>query len=185
MEKYTTHKEMMVRETQQIDMETGAISTEQEIYYKAFVPSQNFVKVYLSTMLEALGLISNSKQLDVVLFLAQNTNPITNQFVGSQQIIAKHCNTTRQTVAIALKKLITHNFLKPLGNGAKNVYMVNPNLIVKGNETHKRVLIDLYSSNDILETQIIDVKSIKEREIELEKKDKQNLLDTIEKNKEK
>ena len=59
-----------------------------DVYIEKEVSSQNFWKIWLGDILTVLGIISNSKQLDVVLYIMENIRPSDNLFVGSYDKMA-------------------------------------------------------------------------------------------------
>ena len=69
-----------------VNTETGEVS---DIYIQKDVSSQNFWKIWLSDILTVLGIISNSKQLDVVLYVMAHIKQSDNTFVGSYDKIAR------------------------------------------------------------------------------------------------
>ena len=119
-----------------VNTETGEVS---EIYIEKEVSSQNFWKIWLSDILTILGIISNSKQLDVVLYIMQNIKQSDNSFIGSYDRIAQGANVSKRTVITTMKKLLETGFLMRVQNG---VYTVNAKYIVKGNENKRRMIID-------------------------------------------
>ena len=80
-----------------IDVETGVSIWVDQITKRAY-GSKNFWKVYLMDFLTVLGII-DSKQLDVFIYIAENTNQSTNQFIGTYDKIAKDVNVSRPTIA--------------------------------------------------------------------------------------
>ncbi|MET1123533.1 replication/maintenance protein RepL, partial [Priestia megaterium] len=51
------------------------------------------------------------------------------------------------TVATIMKKLQENNFIKKKQNG---VYIVNPNIMMKGNDTKRQILLSYYEENEPL-----------------------------------
>lgn len=131
-----------------INTSTGEVC---DVYIEKEVSSQNFWKIWLSDILTVLGIISNSKQLDVVLFIMENMKQSDNSFVGTHESIAKRSGVSKRTVATTMKKLLETGFLKRVQNG---LYSVNAKYIVKGNENKRRMIIDYqntlepYNKND-------------------------------------
>ena len=58
--------------------------------------------------LTVLGII-DSKQLDIFIYIAENTNQSNNIFMGTYKKIAKDCNASETTISKIMKKLI-YNF---------------------------------------------------------------------------
>lgn len=126
-----------------IDANTG-----EEVYLdqinKISYGSKNFWKCYLMDFLTVLGII-NSKQLDVFIFIVENTNPATNMFVGTYDHIAKQTHVSRPTIATIMKKLQEAGLIKKVQNG---LWLVNPNLLMKGGEHKRQILLSYYESED-------------------------------------
>jgi len=93
--------------------------------------------------MSVLGII-DSKQLDIFIYIAENTNPSTNTFIGTYKKISKDVNVSQPTISTIMKKLQANNFIKKIQNG---VWFVNPNIIMKGND-HKRQILLSYFEND-------------------------------------
>ena len=62
--------------------EDGNEGTQTEIYKKTYGTKQ-FWRVWLGDLLSALGLINNSKQLDVVFHVLEHTDPANNLYIGT------------------------------------------------------------------------------------------------------
>ena len=90
-----------------------------------------------------LGII-DSKQLDIFIYIAENTNPSNNIFMGTYTKIMKDVGCSSATVSKIMKKLQANNFIKKIQNGA---WFVNPNIMMKGND-HKRQILLSYFEND-------------------------------------
>ena len=131
-----------------INTSTGEVC---DVYIEKEVNSQNFWKIWLSDILTVLGIISNSKQLDVMLFIMANVKQSDNTFVGTHENIAKRSGVSKRTVATTMKKLLETGFLMKIQNG---LYSVNAKYLVKGNENKRRMIIDYqntlepYNKND-------------------------------------
>lgn len=126
-----------------VDTATGETIFVDQITKRVYGTKQ-FWKVYLMDFLTVLGII-DSKQLDIFLYIVENTNQATNTFIGSQRKIATDTNSSLQTVSTIMKKLQNANFVKKVQNG---VYMVNPNLLMKGNDHKRQVLLSYYESEE-------------------------------------
>ena len=107
------------------------------------VSSQNFWKIWLSDILTIMGIISNSKQLDVVLYIMQHIKQSDNTFIGTYGEVAKKTGISEKTVATAFRTLLKNDFLRKIHSG---VYQVNPKYIVKGNENKRRMIINYYNT---------------------------------------
>lgn len=126
-----------------IDRKTGEIIYVDDIS-KRVHGQKNFWKCYLMDFLSVLGII-DSKQLDIFVYIAENTNSSTNVFIGTYKEISEATGTCRQTVATIMKKLQAANFVKKKMNG---VWAVNPNILMKGNENKRQILLSYYRDDD-------------------------------------
>ena len=101
-----------------------------------------FWKCYLMDFMQILGIIE-SRQLDVLVYVLEHTNQSTNMFIGTQRKIADSLNCSIGTVETTFKKLIHKtNCLTKVSNG---VYAVNPNILVKGNDKKRGLLIEYHN----------------------------------------
>ena len=125
-----------------LDQETGEIIVVDQIS-KRIYGQKNFWKMYLMDFMSVLGII-DSKQLDIFIYIAENTNRSTNTFMGTYKKISKDVNVSQPTISTIMKKLQANNFIKKVQNG---VWFVNPNIIMKGND-HKRQILLSYFEND-------------------------------------
>lgn len=124
-----------------IDADTGERVEFQEVL-KPYHGTRHFWKVYLSDFMAILGIL-DSKQLDVMIYICEHTNPADNIFYSTHRGIAKEIGVSKDTVTKVLGKLQKHYFLTKVQNG---VYRVNPNKIVKGDEAKKRLLVSYYDA---------------------------------------
>ena len=125
-----------------IDADTGEQIFVDQITKRVY-GSKNFWKMYLMDFLTVLGII-DSKQLDVFIYIVENTNQSNNIFVGTYDKIAKDVGVCRQTIAKIMKKLQDNNFIKRIQNGA---WIVNPNILMKGNDNKRQILLSYYQSD--------------------------------------
>ena len=132
----TKKKELM-------DTETGEIIQVDQITKRVYGTKQ-FWKVYLMDFLMVLGII-DSKQLDVFIHIAQNTNPTDNMFVGTYSDISKAVNVSQGTIAKIMKKLQDNKFIRMRHRG---VWYVNPNILMKGNDTKRQILLSYFESEE-------------------------------------
>lgn len=129
-----------------VDQETGEIIEVNQITKRAY-GQKNFWKVYLLDFLQVLGILE-SKQLDVLIYILENTNSSTNTFIGTHKKIAEKTNTSRDTIHRTFKKLQENKFLIKVQNG---VYQVSPLIMMKGNEHKKQILLNYYCDDKPLE----------------------------------
>ena len=126
-----------------IDQETGEILQVDQITKRSYGQKQ-FWKVYLMDFMQVLGVLE-SKQLDVLIYILENTNSSTNTFIGTYDKIVEKTNVSRKTVYNTLKKLQDNKFLEKIQNG---VYQVSPAILMKGNENKKQILINYYKDDE-------------------------------------
>ena len=125
-----------------IDQETGEVIEVDQVTKRAY-GQKNFWKVYLLDFLQVLGILE-SKQLDVLIYVLENTNSSNNTFIGTHKKIAEKTNTSRDTIHRTFKKLQDNNFLNKIQNG---VYQVSPLIMMKGSEHKKQLLLNYYCEN--------------------------------------
>lgn len=124
-----------------IDTETGEQIFVDQITKRVY-GSKNFWKMYLMDFLMVLGII-DSRQVDIFIYIVENTNPSNNIFLGTYKHIAKELSVGESTIARIMKKLQENNFIKRIQNGA---WAVNPNILMKGNDQKRQILLSYYES---------------------------------------
>ena len=107
-----------------MDTKTGELMHVDQIT-KMVYGSKNFWKCYLMDFLSVLG-IMDSKQVDIFIYIVENTNQSNNVFLGTYDKIAKDVGVSRPTIAKIMKKLQENNFIKRMQAGA---WLVNPNIL--------------------------------------------------------
>ncbi len=122
---------------------TGEMIYVDQITKRAY-GSKNFWKVYLMDFLTVLGII-DSKQLDIFIYIVENTNQSNNVFLGTYQHISEQTGCSSRTIAKIMKKLQENNFIKRIQNGA---WLVNPNILMKGNDHKRQILLSYYESDE-------------------------------------
>lgn len=126
-----------------LDVETGEQIFVDQITKRVY-GTKNFWKCYLIDFLTVLGII-DSKQLDIFIYIVENTNQNNNLFIGTYKKISEDVGVCRQTIATIMKKLQENNFIKKVQNG---VWLVNPNILMKGNDTKRQILLSYYESEE-------------------------------------
>ena len=126
-----------------VDVDTGENVVVDQITKRVY-GTKNFWKCYLMDFLSVLGII-DSKQLDVFIYIAENTDQSNNLFLGTYSKIAKDVNVSRPTIAKIMRKLQDNNFIKKVQNG---VWLVNPNILMKGNDMKRQILLSYYESDE-------------------------------------
>lgn len=106
--------------------------------------TKNFWKCYLMDFLTVLGII-DSKQLDIFIYIVENTSQANNIFIGTYKKISEDVGCSSATIASIMKKLQANNFIKKVQNG---VWLVNPNILMKGNDTKRQILLSYYNSEE-------------------------------------
>lgn len=131
-----------IRQKKILDIESGEIEEWVEINKKPNGGDRNFWKCYLMDFLAILGLF-DSKQVDIFIFIIQNTDPTNNLFIGTYKNIAKGAHVASpNTISAIMRKLQEHNFIKKVQNG---VWRINPCIMMKGNWEKKKLLISYYN----------------------------------------
>lgn len=115
--------------------------TETEVY-KKYYGGAPFYRVWLADLLHHLGLISNSKQMDVLFYVLDNVNS-DNLFIGTYRGIEKATGISYKTIAIIFKKMLENDLITQKQRG---VYMVKPTLLMKGDNVRKHRLVVEYEN---------------------------------------
>ena len=131
------------RKRELIDRATGELIVVDQITKRVY-GTRAFWKCYLMDFLTILGIV-DSKQVDVFIFIVENTNQSNNIFFGTYKHIAKEVNVSEPTIAKIMKKLQENNFIKKIQNG---VWFVNPNILMKGNDGKRQMLLSYYQSDE-------------------------------------
>nr|CDL67197.1 unnamed protein product [uncultured bacterium] len=142
IEEYNEEQKLLIKRQIRtfIDKDTGEIFEADQII-KRFYGQKQFWKVYLMDFLSILG-IFDSKQLDVFIYILENTEPANNTFIGTYDKIEKNTGVSRPTIAKIIKKLQEHKFINKIQNG---VWQVNPRIMMKGSEFKKSLIINYYN----------------------------------------
>src|SRR5699024_12439631 len=80
-----------------VDEETGEKIRAEQITKRAY-GQKHFWKVYLADFLQILGL-AESKQIEVLIYILENTEQANNTFVGTYKKIAKEAKVSEPTIA--------------------------------------------------------------------------------------
>lgn len=129
------------KSTKYIDESGEHIMTETEVY-KKYYGGPHFYRVWLSDLLYHLNLISNSRQMDVLFYMLDNVNS-ENLFIGTNRAIAEATKASTKTVNTIIKKMIEADLISMKQRG---VYMVNPTLLMKGDNIRKHRLVIEYEN---------------------------------------
>ena len=120
-----------------IDEDTGERIEVEQITKRALGQKQ-FWKIYLMDFLQVLGGFEY-KQLDVLIYILEHTEASTNTFIGTYRGLSEKAGVSFDTVARTVKLLTTKGFLKRVQTG---VYQVSPNIMMKGSEHKKSLLLN-------------------------------------------
>ena len=93
-----------------MDTKTGELMHVDQIT-KMVYGTKNFWKCYLMDFLTVLGII-DSKQIDVFIYIIENTNQSNNIFLGTYRKIAGDLHCSLDTVTRIMRKLQENNFIK-------------------------------------------------------------------------
>lgn len=125
-----------------IDEDTGERYEVDQITKRALGQKQ-FWKIYLIDFLQVLGVL-DSKQVDVLIFILENTNSSTNTYIGTYRKTAEGSGVALETVRKVMRKLQANKFITKVQNG---VYQISPNIMMKGSEHKKSLLLNYYDDS--------------------------------------
>lgn len=128
------------RKRRLVDQDTGELIEVDQITKRALGQKQ-FWKIYLMDFLQILGVL-DSKQIDILIYILEHTEAANNTFIGTYTKIQTEVGVSRPTVATVMRKLQEHGFIKKVQNG---VWQVSPNIMMKGNEHKKSLLLNYYA----------------------------------------
>ena len=126
-----------------IDEETGECIDAEQIFKRA-LGQRAFWKVYLVDFLQVLGVL-DSKQVDILVYILENTESANNTFIGTYSKIEKAVGVSRPTVATVMTKLQEKGFMRKIQNG---VWQVSEQIMMKGSEHKKQLLINYYQEDE-------------------------------------
>ena len=119
--------------------EDGNEGIQTDVFKKVY-GSKHFWRVWLGDLLQTLGLINNSRQLDVVFYVLENTRSTDNLYIGTLQTTAEKTGISYKTVATIFKKMQDVDMIIKQQQG---VYKVKPNLLIQGDDKKKqRIMIE-------------------------------------------
>jgi predicted transcriptional regulator len=125
-----------------VDVETGEVIIVDNVQKHIYGPKA-FWKIYLLDFMTVLGII-DSKQLDVCIYIAENTSQSNNLFIGTHKRIAADVGVSPRTVNTILNKLKDNGSIKRVQNG---VWAVNPNIMMKDNDRKRQILLSYYETS--------------------------------------
>ena len=122
-----------------INADTGEI-LETTVIEKEVDRDFNFHKIWLNDLMSVLNLIGG-KKLDILKYLLSEMRTQDNTISVTYTKIQEKLNTSRKTIAETMKILQEANFITKVQNG---LYMVNPDVIVRGNGKKRDALMIKY-----------------------------------------
>jgi len=122
-----------------MDADTGEVM-EVEQTTKLCYDTKHFWKCYMDKFLKVMKSLSG-RQFNVFVYIVENTKQSGNLFIGTYDKIVEGSKCSRQTVAAAMKNLQEAGFIRKMQNG---VWMVNPDILMKGNDKKRRMLLSEY-----------------------------------------
>lgn len=125
-----------------IDEDTGEHIEVDQITKRALGQKQ-FWKIYLMDFLQVLGGFEY-KQLDVLIYILEHTEAANNTFLGTYRSLEKNVGVSYDTVRRTITLLQSKGFLKKVSNG---VYQVSPNIMMKGTEHKKSLLLNYFEDS--------------------------------------
>ena len=114
MEQYNknTNIKYITKETTYKD-ETGEYTIQETEIYKKHYGDKFFYKVWLSDLLNALGLLNNNKELDILFYILDNMTA-DNNFIGTYRSIAEDTKISLSTVTRIFKKIMMQRYKRKL-----------------------------------------------------------------------
>ena len=138
-----TYQELIAEKPRRlIDEETGEVFEGQHIIKKAY-GQKAFWKLYLCDFLQVLGVLE-SKQIDVLIYILENTEPAHNLYFGSYRETAEGAKCSLETVRKVMKKLQEQGFIKKVRNA---VYQVSPQIMLRGDRFKETLILEYYDAN--------------------------------------
>jgi predicted transcriptional regulator len=122
-----------------INADTGEI-LETTVIEKEVERDFNFHKIWLNDLMSVLNLIGG-KKLDILKYLLSEMRTQDNTISVTYTKIQEKLKTSRKTIAETMKILQKANFITKVQNG---LYMVNPDIIVRGKSGKKDALMIKY-----------------------------------------
>lgn len=111
--------------------------------YKKIYGGKHFWRVWLGDLLNTLGLINNSRQLDVVFYVLEHTDPANNLYIGTLRETVNATKISYGTVAAIFKKMQEVDMITKRQNG---LYFVKPSLLMQGGNGKKHRLMIEYET---------------------------------------
>jgi len=135
-----------------LDQDTGEVIEVDQITKRA-LGQKAFWKIYLMDFLQVLGVL-DSRQVDILIYVLENTEAANNTFIGTYSKMQKDLGVSPSTVARVMTKLQEKKFITKIQNG---VWQVSANVMMKGSDHKKQVLLSYY--DDLKPEQVSAFKS--------------------------
>lgn len=144
MDKFDKSMECVIGQQRKrlVDQGTGEVIEVDQITKRALGQKQ-FWKIYLMDFLQVLGGFEH-KQLDVLIYILEHTEPANNTFIGTYRSLEKDVGVSYDTVRRTMTLLQSKGFVKKFSNG---VYQISPTIMMKGNEYKKNLLLNYYDDS--------------------------------------
>ncbi|QBY45935.1 replication/maintenance protein RepL (plasmid) [Arsenophonus nasoniae] len=136
--KTTKRKSKIIGKKTYLDQSTGELVDMNVVHMED--TDFNFEKIWLGHILQALDCMG-SKKIKVVTWLLDNKN-FENTIIATQRDISIKCQVSLPIVTETLKILQKGDILKMKQNG---VYMLNPNVIFKGDKNKRLNILLMYN----------------------------------------
>lgn len=141
LEKTTTKKVKVVGTKQFINKETGEV--EEMLVTDVGEKDFNFTKVFMYSLLPQLEVIGN-KKIAVCTWIIDHLDR-GNVLLATVEHISKETGISVETVRVTIKKLIECDFLR---REVKGVYMVNPEVLFRGQTSSRMNALFRFSAID-------------------------------------
>lgn len=122
----------------------------------------NFHKIWLKDLAKVLSILGNQK-IKLLSYIFENMD-YNNKIIGSIRTLAEKLNMSNETVSSTLRALKKNDTIRQLEEG---VFMLNPDLLVKGDSLRRQILRGEYYGYkvpELLTTQ--DIEDICEEDLE-------------------
>jgi len=136
-----TKKQKIIGTQNYINQDSGEI-VECLVVEKNVENDFNFHKIWIEDLVSILEIVG-SKKLKVVKWILNNFNDKDNTIFFTQQKLSKELNISYPILNETIKILMENNFMSRVQNG---VYMLNPNIIVKGKSSKRSNLLVKYTN---------------------------------------
>lgn len=142
---YSENTKTLIGEKERVlvDRETGEEIRVNQITKRMYGTKQ-FWKVYLMDFLQVLGVL-DSKQVDILVYILENTQQATNTFIGTYKKIQEEVKVSSPTVAKVMTTLQQKKFITKVQNG---VWQISPTIMMKGNDNKQQMLLSYYNDGE-------------------------------------